>query len=180
MSKTHYRKVFKSDHLGTADLEDFIEEKKPLIFTINQVKQEYSTKVAGRKIDANIAYFKEDVKPLVLNATNSSIVKKLAGGSPFVEDWKGIKIELYIDKTVKMKGEVVGGVRIKPEAPKPISEVDLKNLKLQLIAVANVEQLTQLYNSNIKYQTSKEALELFKVKKEELKNTKKELNDGTN
>jgi len=27
-NKTHYRKVFKSDHLGVADLEDFIEEKK--------------------------------------------------------------------------------------------------------------------------------------------------------
>ncbi len=38
--KTHYRKVFKSDHLGVADLEEYIEEGKSLNFTIKEVKQE--------------------------------------------------------------------------------------------------------------------------------------------
>lgn len=47
-TKTHYRKVFKSDHLGIADLEDFIEEKS-LIFTIKEVKQELNVAVAGKK-----------------------------------------------------------------------------------------------------------------------------------
>lgn len=113
-SKTHYRKVFKSDHLGIADLEDFIEEKVTLIFTIKEVKQEYNVSVAGKKGNFNIAYFVEPfIKPLVLNATNSKTVKMLAGGSPFVENWKNIPVELYIDNTVKMKGEVVGGVRLR-------------------------------------------------------------------
>jgi hypothetical protein len=116
-SKTHYRKVYKSDHLGVADLEDFNEEGRDLIFTIVQVKQEYDKSVAGRKGDYNIAYFKEDIKPLVLNATNSKVVKSFAKGSSFVEDWKNITIQLYIDATVKMKGEVVGGVRISPRQP---------------------------------------------------------------
>ena len=66
MSKTHYRKVFKSDHLGCADLEDFIEQSSDLIFTIKQVRQEFGAKVAGKKIDANIAYFSENIKPLIL------------------------------------------------------------------------------------------------------------------
>ena len=35
--KTHYRKVFKSDHLGSADLEEMLEEKKRLIFTVEKV-----------------------------------------------------------------------------------------------------------------------------------------------
>jgi hypothetical protein len=116
MSKTHFRKVYKSDHLGTADLEEFLEDGKSLIFTISHVKQEYGTKVAGKKIDANIAYFKEDIKPLVLNATNSKIVRSFAD-TPFVEDWKNIHVELYIDENVKMKGMVVGGVRIKRVQP---------------------------------------------------------------
>ena len=47
--KTHYRKVLKSDHLGVADLEEFLEEGKSLVFTIKQVKQEYGVSVAGRK-----------------------------------------------------------------------------------------------------------------------------------
>jgi hypothetical protein len=112
-TKTHYRKVFKSDHLGSADLEDMIEEKKSLVFTIKEVKQEIGAAVAGKKGNFNIAYFVEPIKPLVLNATNSKTVKALAGGSPFVEDWKNITVELFIDATVKMKGETVGGVRVK-------------------------------------------------------------------
>lgn len=125
-SKTHYRKVFKSDHLGVADLEDLIEEgKKRLVFTIKEVKQELGVMVAGRKGNFNIAYFKENIKPLVLNATNSKVVKSFTKDkSPFVEDWKNIIIELYIDPSVKMKGDIVGGVRIKPNQPQ-ISKPEL-------------------------------------------------------
>ena len=115
--KTHYRKVFKSDHLGQADLEDFIEAGSNLVFTISNVRQEFGARVAGRKIDCNVAYFKESIKPMVLNATNSKIVSGFCG-SPFVEDWVNVPIELYIDKNVKMKGQTVGGVRIKTRQPK--------------------------------------------------------------
>lgn len=115
--KTHYRHVFKSDHLGVADLEEFQEDGKRLIFTIKEVKQEIGVQVAGRRGDHNIAYFVEDIKPLVLNATNSKMVKKFSKESPFVEDWKNVLIELYIDPNVKMKGEIVGGCRIKSIQP---------------------------------------------------------------
>ena len=117
-NKTHYRKVFKSDHLGVADLEEFIEEGRPLIFNIKHVKQEIGVVVAGRKGNHNIAYFYENIKPLVLNSTNSKVVKSFNKNSPFVEDWANTKIALYIDETVKMKGEVVGGVRIRQVQPK--------------------------------------------------------------
>lgn len=120
MSKTHYRNVMKSDHLGVADIEDLVDEKKRLVFTISHVNQEFGAKVAGRKIDANIAYFKENIKPLVLNATNSRVVAGFCG-SPFVEDWKNVSVELYVDKNVKMKGEVVGGVRISKKQPQPFA-----------------------------------------------------------
>jgi len=116
--KTHYRKVFKSDHLGVADLEEFIEEGKRLVFTIKEVKQEYDIMVAGRKGNHNIAYFKEKVKPLVLNAGNSKIVKTFNNGSSFVEDWSNTVVELYIDSMVKFGSDTVSGVRIKPVQPK--------------------------------------------------------------
>lgn len=120
--KTHYRNVFKSDHLGRADIEDFVEMGSDLIFTISHVNQERGAKVAGKKIDANIAYFKESIKPLVLNATNSGTLRVLTG-SCFVEKWKDVTIQLYVDETTKLKGEVVGGVRISPKkirAAKPV------------------------------------------------------------
>jgi hypothetical protein len=121
-SKTHYRKVFKSDHLGQADIEDFKEAGSNLVFTVSHVNQEIGAKVAGKKIDANIAYFVERIKPLVLNATNSATMKKLTG-SAFIEDWQNVVIQLYIEPNVKMKGETVGGVRIShlnPKIGKPI------------------------------------------------------------
>jgi hypothetical protein len=117
MSKTHFRKVFKSDHLGVADLEDFLESNKPLIFTIREVRQEFGVVVAGRKGNHNIAYFTESIKPLVLNATNSKMLKNRTG-SAFVEDWVNLPVQLYIDPTAKLAGEVVGGVRIHPDIPK--------------------------------------------------------------
>lgn len=126
-NNTHYRNVFKSDHLGVADLEEMIEDKKRLVFTIKKVTQyqkidsdkNSGVTVAGRRISANIAEFKEDIKPLVVNAKNSKI---LAGfyGDKFVKNWGEMVVELYIDPTAKLKGETVGGVRIKPTAATPV------------------------------------------------------------
>ena len=134
MSKTHYRKVFKSDHLGIADLEDMIEANSNLIFTIKCVKQEIGVRVAGKKGNHNIAYFHENIKPLVLNATNSKVVSTLAN-SKFIEDWANVAIQLYIDPTVKMKGEIVGGVRINPNPPAQKIELLPENQKLWSNAV---------------------------------------------
>jgi len=128
--KTHYRKVFKSDHLGVADLEDFLEMKSNLIFTIDYVRQEIGATVAGKEINANIAYFKEGIKPLVLNATNSKVMKSLTN-SCFIENWENVVIQLYIDPTAKLRGETVGGVRVSPKrvtTSKPVLTKD--NIKM--------------------------------------------------
>ena len=111
--KVHYRKVFKSDHLSVADLDEYQENGHKLIFTVSYVRQEYGVRVAGKTIDANIAHFVEDIKPLVLNAGNSKIMGKLAK-NPHVGYWTNIAVQLYIDQNAKLKGEVVGGVRIHP------------------------------------------------------------------
>lgn len=113
-NQTHYRKIFKSDHLGVADLEEYLEQGSNLIFTISHVRQEMNAKVAGKKINANIAYFEESIKPLVLNATNSKTMSKLVG-SCFVENWQNVSVQLYIDRDARLMGEVVGGVRVSPK-----------------------------------------------------------------
>jgi hypothetical protein len=157
--KHHFRAVFKSDHLGSADLEEFIEEKKSLIFTIKEVKQYKGVEsngkmvgrvsVAGKEIDANIAYFVEPIKPMVLNATNSKIIQSFCNNSPFVEDWKNVLIELYIDPAVKMKKEVVSGVRIKQIQPKPKAKPQFTE--------ANFEKA---HNANASIETIKKAYEI--------------------
>ena len=142
ITKTHYRKVFKSDHLGVADLEDMLEAKTQLIFTITHVKQEIGVMVAGRKGNHNIAYFKEKIKPLVLNATNSKVMKNFARGSSFVEDWTNVVVQLYIDSGAKLKGEIVGGVRINPQQPR---------LSKPLITQANKALWDRARSSYIQY-----------------------------
>lgn len=115
--KHHYRNVFKSDHLGSADLEDLIEQGHNLIFTISHARQELGTKVAGKKMDANVVYFKENIKPMVVNATNGKIIKSFTGSS-FVEDWNNVVVELYIDENVRaVNGGTTQGVRIRPIQP---------------------------------------------------------------
>lgn len=117
-TKHHYRNVFKTDHLGSADLEDLIENGTPLIFTITHAKQEIGAKVAGKKMDANIVYFKEPIKPMVVNATNGKIIKQFTGSS-FVEDWNNVLVELYVDDQVRaVTGGLTQGIRIRPIQPK--------------------------------------------------------------
>lgn len=148
MSKTHYRNVFKSDHLGSADLEDLIEQGTPLCFTIKEVKQERGAKVAGKKGDFNIAYFYEKIKPLVLNATNSKQLSIFAK-SKFVEDWSGLFIELYVEENVKaVSGGITQGVRIRPVLPQKPKAKDLfteKNFAKAKLANATKELIESRY-----------------------------------
>lgn len=119
---TNYRKVYKSDHLGVCDVEELKEGGSDLIFTIREVRQEYGVMVAGNKGNFNIAYFVEDIKPWVLNAGNAGILRGWVG-SIDVEKWVNLKVQLYIDPKVKMKGEITGGVRINHKQPNKAKKV---------------------------------------------------------
>lgn len=133
---TNFRNVYKSDHLGVIDLEEMIESNTSLIVTIKEVKQERGAKVAGKAIDANIAYF-DNIKPLVLNSTNANVIRRITGSS-HIENWSGTTIELYIDYSVKMKGEVTGGVRIKAiEKPKEKEKLSDDRFAKALQAIAD-------------------------------------------
>lgn len=159
--KHHYRAVFKSDHLSSADLEDLIEEKKPLVFTIKNVKQEIETMVAGKRGNFNIAYFVENIKPMVLNATNSKIIKGFAN-SPFVEDWNNIKVELYVDNKVKFGKEIMSGVRISALQPlkKEKKQFTSANFEAAKNAGATIEKIKELYNVDL--ETEKNYLDYAK------------------
>ena len=146
--KHHYRNVFKSDHLGSADLEDLIEQGSNLIFTISHAKQELGAKVAGKKMDANIVYFKERIKPMVVNATNGKIIKSFTGSS-FVEDWNNVVVELYIDENVRaVSGGTTQGVRIRPIQPQIKTKKDFTADMFERAknAGATIEKIKGTYN----------------------------------
>lgn len=169
MKKQHYRNVFKSDHLSSYDLEDFTEQGRPLEFTIKHVVQELKTKVAGKRIDANIAYFVEPIKPLVLNATNSKIVAKFAG-SPFVNDWINISIELQVKKNINFGKDIVQGIRIKETPPKPITEQEIKLIKGKVSIITELKDLNIFYSKlTPKEKTDKRVVDILKEKQIDLK-----------
>lgn len=123
--KTDWRKYRKSTHLASADLDAMETDNIPLIFTIKDVKFESGVDVSGTKQDGIFCYFIEPIKPLKLNSTNNKILAGFAKQDGLIgkechviENWRGMKIELYVDRNVKMMGAITDGVRIKPIRPK--------------------------------------------------------------
>ena len=122
--KTHYRKAFDSPYLSSADIVE------PTVLTIARVTLEKDkTKKSGDIF--NTAYFEErelrpgeKLKPMILNATNSKTMKGITG-SPFLEDWSGVKVTVFVDKNVRFGKESVEGLRISPaRVTKPLLTPD--------------------------------------------------------
>lgn len=143
----NYRKVYKSDHLGVVDLEEMVESGQSLKLTIKHVKQEIGVLVAGNKGNHNIAYFVEPIKPWVLNAGNAGIIKGFAKSTD-TDNWNNIPIELYIDDNVKMKGQIVGGIRIKPVQPQVKTKLIFteSNFEKAKAAKATIEMIKKTYD----------------------------------
>lgn len=110
-TKTHYKKLLNPDYLGAYALED----GRDIILTIRAVKQDTVTGTDSKKEDCSVCHFKENVKPMILNATNSKTIAKLFG-SPYVEDWIGKPIQIGIEK-VRAFGDVWDALRVRPFHP---------------------------------------------------------------
>ena len=110
---THYKKLMNPDYLGAYALDP----GKDLVVTIRSVANEMIIGADGKKEECIVARFHErDIKPMILNATNCKTITKLAG-SPFIENWQGMKIQLFVEK-VKAFGDVVEALRVRPFKPK--------------------------------------------------------------
>jgi len=112
MEKTHWKKAYKSDYLSSSDIDD-----KDLILTITKVVYQECVTQSGKKF-CNVAHFKEDYKPMILNVGNAKIVKKFAGNKPHIDDWNNISIQVYVKPDVKFAGDTVEGLRIRTIQPK--------------------------------------------------------------
>jgi hypothetical protein len=173
--KKHYRNVFKSDHLSSYDLEDFIEQGRPLEFTIKFVEQfvlensKGGVKVAGKVISANIAHFVEDIKPMVINAGNSNIMAKFSKSS-FVNDWNNINVELYVKKNIKFGKETRQGIGIKDTPPVPLTEKDINLIKGKVSIITSQDSLNKFYaDLSTKEKTNKDVIDILKEKQTDLK-----------
>lgn len=114
--KTHYRKAFDSPYLSSADIVE------PTVLTVSHVRLE-ADRTKKTKDQFNTAYFVEKeirkgepLKPMILNASNSKTLKALTN-TPFIEDWRNVRITIYVDHNVRFGKETVEGLRISPHSP---------------------------------------------------------------
>ena len=111
--KTHWKKIVSDpNYLGEADFNEG-EEK---IATISRVVRDETIQTAEGKSKKAVVYFSEPIKPMILNVARSKAIEKVAG-SPYFEDWLGVKIQLYIEHGIKAFGDVVSAVRVRPRKP---------------------------------------------------------------
>lgn len=106
-TKTHWKRLINPDYLGAYSLPP----GEDLTVVIDWVANEQVAGTGGKKEECTVAHLKGDVKPFILNVTNSKSIAKLYG--PYIEDWAGQPVTLFAT-TTKFGGEVVECVRIRP------------------------------------------------------------------
>lgn len=104
---THWKKEFNYDFLGSYSL--LPDEEKTL--TIKETKKQKVKGADGKEQECFVAYFLEPEKPMILNKTNCKVISKVYD-TPYIENWKGIRIVVYAAK-VKAFGDVVDALRVK-------------------------------------------------------------------
>lgn len=111
VSKTHWKTLDNPNYLGAYSLQDG--ENKEIDVIIERVIIE---KLKGTKDgdQGKVAYLK-GLKPMILNATNCKVITKLFS-TPYVDDWAGKKITLYVAK-IRAFGEDMEALRVKTTAP---------------------------------------------------------------
>lgn len=167
---TDWRQFRKSTHLASPDLDALKSKGHNLIFTIERAVYETNVNVSGQKMDGVFVYFTEpNIKPLKLNSTNMKTIAGFCRANGFsreqaniIENWQGLTLELYVDPNVKMMGQIVDGVRIRPVQPKqkekPVFTQEMfENAKQAKATVQSIsehyvitEEVAKMYNEFLK------------------------------
>lgn len=115
---THWRATQDPNYLGAWALQPGEEP----ILTITAAGMEKVIGSDGKKEDCLVIRYK-GVGPgkMIVNATNSRSIEKLAG-TPYIEKWTGTQIQVYAEK-VRAFGDVVDAIRIRPFKPKAAAPV---------------------------------------------------------
>lgn len=89
----------------------------PIALTIRAVVQDAPRSNGGGPPDVKwLMYFAEHNKALKLNKTTIQTIAASYGDE--TDAWLGKRVQLYVDPTVMMAGQIVGGVRVRCANPK--------------------------------------------------------------
>ena len=125
MSRTHWKQLQNNDWIGAYALQD----GQDLTLTIDKAMQEQVTGNNGkREMCLTVHWLERDYKPMIVNRTNAKTITKVTG-SPYIEDWHGKQITLYVD-TTRLGSDIVECLRIRPYAPKQTKQTATANTEL--------------------------------------------------
>lgn len=159
MEKTHWKKVFNSDYLGSCDLED----NKDLKAVIKSVSVKKVKNTDGKEQERNVAVFTDPkIKPMILNVTNCKIIKKFAK-SKFINDWNNIPVQIYVKDDIKAFGDVTEGLRIRDIQPKLDKPSLTPNIQAWNKAIEFLKGDGTMDKVKEKYELSPENEELLKA-----------------
>ena len=141
-------KFRKSTHLAGVDVDAIVAEKGECKLTIKEVYYERDVNVSGNKTDGYFIEFVEDVKPMQVNSTNRKVIANnlrvfksiTPAESRNIGNWKGFVISLYFDASIKMMGQVVGGIRVHASTEKE-TVIDAQPLLNKLNKCTTLEEL---------------------------------------
>ena len=113
--KTNWRKLADKEYLGSWDLP---EDNSDFIVTINNIEQKQVKNPQGKDDLCIVCNFRENIKPMILNATNCKTIEKVYG-TPYLEEWAGKKIALF-KTTISAFGDTTEAIRIRNFIPREI------------------------------------------------------------
>lgn len=125
-------------YIGGWELVDDRGEPKDYTLQIERVVADRLTLPGTSKSERKpIVHFKGSKKPLACNKTNAKTIAAMYGND--TTSWVGKRVTLYYDASVQMKGERVGGIRIRPTVPRSSTKTD-EELKEREPDAATIER----------------------------------------
>lgn len=109
----HWKKTTNPDYLGTYAFD----RDQEMIVRIKDLRQEKIQNPNGGSEEKIVMYFDGDIKPMILNTTNMKNIEK-ALKTPYMDEWVGRKLQLYVDPAVSAFGQIVAAVRVRDFEPK--------------------------------------------------------------
>lgn len=149
---THWKLLTDQNYIGAYSLKPGEER----IVEIHAVSKQPVKGTDGTEKQCTVATLKGE-KPFILNRTNCKTLTKIFK-SPYIENWKGKKIIIYVDPNVKAFGDVVEALRIRPTAPilptldpkSPKWSGAVKALKEKIVTVEKIKEQYSLSADNEK------------------------------
>lgn len=112
-NKTHYKKLKDPNYIGAFELMNGDGTTNEIVVTIEGAKKE---ELKNAEKNQGLVLYLKGHKPMIVNSVNAKAITK-ALGSPFVEDWTGKSITLFVIK-IRAFGENMEALRVRDVAPK--------------------------------------------------------------